>query len=76
MTRIAISSEEPLVAIVVPARLLPQLVALIAAAASAAPAGSCAVETTAEPVRETARPQRPALAKCGTVHQLPARKVG
>jgi hypothetical protein len=57
--KLAISSTEPVIAIVVPTRLLPQLMALLAVAANAAPVGACVVETTAEP----APASRPGLAK-------------
>lgn len=46
MTHLALTTDEPAIGIIVPMRLLPQLVALLAAAADA---GSCkpCVETTA-----------------------------
>jgi hypothetical protein len=68
-TKIALTSNEPHVHIMVPVRFLPQLVAMIAAAANAGP--QPCVETTAEPVG-------PGVAKAlpSNVRQLPARKVG
>lgn len=58
MTHLAISTTESVVTITVPVRLLPQLVALLAAAADADSSKSCVVDTTAEPA-----PTRPGLAK-------------
>lgn len=58
MTHLALSTTEPVVTITVPVRLLPQLVALIAAAVTPAAPKPC-VETTAEPAPES----RPGLAK-------------
>lgn len=69
MTRIAISSNEPVVAIVVPTRLLPQLVAFLAAAANAGSGEPCVETTAAEPT-----PSRPGLAK--TLPPAPLRLVG
>lgn len=57
MTHLALSTTEPVVTITVPVRLLPQLVALLAAAVT--PAAKPCVETTAEPAPES----RPGIAK-------------
>lgn len=47
MTHLALTTDEPAIGIIVPIRLLPQLVALLAAAVTPAPEKPC-VETTAE----------------------------
>ena len=49
MTHLALTTDEPAIGIIVPIRLLPQLVALLAAAADAGSPKPC-VETTAEEV--------------------------
>lgn len=59
MTHLALSTTEPVVTITVPVRLLPQLVALFAAAVDAGSKKPSVVDTTAEPAPES----RPALAK-------------
>lgn len=74
MIKFVLASSEPAVAVVVPLRLIPQLVAILAAAANAAPTGAC-VETSGESVPE---PQRPGITK---VHPraatiVPFRKAG
>jgi hypothetical protein len=74
MTQLALCTDEPAVAIVVPVRLLPQLVAILAAAANAAPTRAD-VETSGESVPQ---PQRPGITK---VHPraatiVPFRKAG
>lgn len=58
MTHLALTTTEPTVAILVPVRLLPQLVAVLAAAVDAGSSKPC-VETTGEPAPES----RPGLAK-------------
>jgi hypothetical protein len=67
-TKIALTSNEPHVHILVPVRFLPQLVAFLAAAANAGVA-PC-VETTAEPVGPSVTKALPP-----NVRQLPARKA-
>jgi hypothetical protein len=57
VTHLALSTNEPVVTITVPVRLLPQLVAILAAAVT--PASKPCVETTGEAVAES----RPGLAK-------------
>jgi hypothetical protein len=69
VTHLALSTTEPVVTITVPVRLLPQLVALIAAAVT--PAAKPCVETTCEPAPES----RPALAKVQPLVRT-LRKVG
>jgi hypothetical protein len=71
VTHLALSTNEPVVTITVPVRLLPQLMAMFAVAATPASSKPC-VETTAEEA------QSPGVAKAlpDNVRQLPARKVG
>jgi hypothetical protein len=69
VTHLALTSDEPTVAIVVPVRFLPQLVAILAAAAT--PAAKPCVQTTGEPAGPGVAEALPA-----NVRQLPARKVG
>jgi hypothetical protein len=64
--KIAISSNEPVVGIIVPVRLLPQLVAILAAAADAG--SKPCVETTGEPSGPGIVNVRPNV--------IPLRKVG
>jgi hypothetical protein len=71
VSKIALFSDEPIVTITVPVRVLPQLMALLAVAATPA-AQRPEVETTAA---ETASPRlRKTLPPI--VRQLPARKAG
>lgn len=69
MTKVALISDEPAVAIVVPVRLLPQLMAFLAVAAT--PAEKPCVETTAE--EEPAK--GPGVARALPVNVVPLRKA-
>lgn len=70
MTHLALTTTEPVVAIVVPVRLLPQLVAILAAAADAGSQKPC-VETTAEEA-----PAGPGIVKAHPQNVVPLRRVG
>jgi hypothetical protein len=71
VSKIAVTSDEPCVHLLVPIRLVPQLVALLAAAANAG-SKPCVETTVAD------EPIGPGVARAlpSNVHQLPARKVG
>lgn len=67
MTHLALTTDEPAIGIIVPIRLLPQLVALLAAAVT--PASKPCVETTAD------EPTGPGIVKASPSNVVPLRKV-